>query len=70
MRALKISHKILLNTGGNLIMVNSSPINELKTNTNEKDKNYMLPSSPVLSNLASEMHFHYICPSLFIISPS
>lgn len=41
-----MSHKIMGEIGGKLLMVCCSNVQELNTKTEEKNKNYMLPSTP------------------------
>lgn len=58
--------------GGKLIIIaqgdkiNSDPY--LTTKTEEEKRNYQLPSSVKISEICSDMHISFICPSIFIFS--
>lgn len=58
----------MADVGGKLIILTSHPVTELSLPDNNKlQQPFLQATNQVLFNKSQEMHFQYICPSIFII---
>lgn len=61
------------NYGGKLIIVSASQslVHDqfmVPHNSNNPNRNYILPSSPDLANIAHQIHNTFTCPSIFVFA--